>query len=141
MKKGFTLIELMGVIIILGIIGLIVTPIIQGLIKENSETLCLDQIKVFERAAKNYVSAHPYADYSEGKELSLEDLKNEGYLDEAQLENPKGGVFTGTVKIEISTSEQYKYTYQFNEDDTRCDGTKGQNQNVQENESTENGEG
>ncbi len=122
--KGFTLIELMGVVVILGIIGLIVTPIIQGLIKENSETLCQNQIKIFERATKNYVSAHPYADYSEGKSLSLENLKDEGYLEESQLENPKGGTFKGTVKIEKSTqTNQYTYTYQYNDEDIRCDGT------------------
>ena len=38
MKKGFTLVELLGVIVILGIVGVIVTPLIMNAINESRQT-------------------------------------------------------------------------------------------------------
>ena len=122
-NKGFTLIELMGVIVILGIIGLIVMPVIQGTIKENTTKLCKDQIKIFEKAAKNYVASNPYKDYNDQKNNSktLKQLVDEGYLEESQLKNPKGGSFSGTVEIKYD-NEKNQYTYQYIPSETEEEG-------------------
>ncbi len=112
MKKGFTLIELLGVIVILGIIGLIVVPVIQTSLSDSNQKLCKNQIMIFEKAAKNYVSQNPYGDY-DNTDISLETLQNEGFLEESELKNPKGGSFdkTSTVKI---TYNGTRYTYKYN---------------------------
>ena len=44
MKKGFTLVELLAVIILLGVIGLIVVPSITKTINNSKEDLYNDQI-------------------------------------------------------------------------------------------------
>ena len=44
MKKGFTLVELLGVIVILGIIGMITVPLVQRTIIENNQKLCQDTL-------------------------------------------------------------------------------------------------
>ena len=60
MKKGFTLVELLGVIVVLGIIATITVPLVQRTILENTEEAYQDQIISFERAAKNYVASDIY---------------------------------------------------------------------------------
>ena len=51
-KKGFTLVELLGVIVILGIIGLIVTPLVLGTINDSEENVNEMQVETIKRAAK-----------------------------------------------------------------------------------------
>lgn len=112
MKKGFTLIELLGVVVILGIIGLIVVPVVQGSIRNSMNKACQDQIKIFERAAKNYVAQNPYI---ENKEITLEDLQNQGFLEESDLKNPKGGTFDKKSTVTITYDyDKTKYTYSYN---------------------------
>ena len=125
MKKGFTLIELLGVIVVLGIIGLIIVPVVQGSIRNSSSKLCNDQVKMFEKSAKNYVAEHPYGDYggANGVTISLTDLISGGYLEndsEGAIKNPKGGSFSGSVKITYE-SGKYNYEYIHGDDETNCE--------------------
>lgn len=111
MKKGFTLIELLGVIVILGTIGLIIVPTVQIVLSNSSQKLCEDQIKIFERAAKNYVSQNPYMEYDS---VSLETLQKEGFLEESDLKNPKGQTFDKESIVNItydSNNNKYKFKY------------------------------
>lgn len=54
MNKAFTLIELLGVIIILAIIALITTPIITTVLKDNKESADVVTVESIIKAAKNY---------------------------------------------------------------------------------------
>src|SRR5574344_1404209 len=56
MKKGFTLVELMGVILILGFISLIVYPIINNIVKEAQDKADLASAKEYIKAAEIYNS-------------------------------------------------------------------------------------
>lgn len=125
MKNGFTLIELLGVIVILSIIALIATPVIQSTIKKNKTVACKDQIKLYEKAAKNYVANNPYK-YECGREeqLKINDLIENGYIDD-NVTNPKGGEFSGYVKITLSCeNENYKYSFEYisGDDEITCEG-------------------
>src|SRR5574344_301328 len=55
-KKGFTLVELLAVIVILGVIALIVTPIVTGVIKKSKDSAAIDSSYQYEEAAELYVS-------------------------------------------------------------------------------------
>ena len=55
-KKGFTLAELIGVIVVLSLICLITVPAIASVLKTNKKSLCETQLKNVLAAAKSYVS-------------------------------------------------------------------------------------
>lgn len=129
MKKGFTLIELLGVIIVLSIIALIVTPIVQSTIKSNKASMCNNQIKSYERAAKNYTSSSIFkydcgGSTSKEYEITLSELMENGYIED-NVTNPRGGTFAGHVKLTVKcTGDNYKYSYKYvpSAGERRCEG-------------------
>ncbi len=87
MKKGFTLVELLAVIIILGVIALITYPIIDKSIK-NSKQQALDRtIDSIEEAAYKYSVENDIGYFTEYKTLQLSDLVSKGFLKE-NITNP-----------------------------------------------------
>ena len=87
MKKGFTLVELLGVIIILGVIALITFPIIDKSIK-NSKQQALDRtIDSIEEAAYRYSVENDIGYSTEYQTLQLSDLVSKGFLKE-NITNP-----------------------------------------------------
>lgn len=115
-EHGFTLVELLAVIVILGLIALVSVPAITGLIKSGKEDLSEDQKKSIEMAAKNWASDEkniknlPKSGHSICVNLST--LQEGGYVD-LDLKNPKTGkpYTVGHVKI---TRENKKLTYVVN---------------------------
>ena len=70
--KGFTLIEVLGVLILLGAISLITIPIVTNVIKDNKKTLYDIQIKNIEGSSRNFVAENLFKlDLSEGKKLGI----------------------------------------------------------------------
>lgn len=62
LKKGFSLVELLAVIVILGLIALITVPIVLNQIKSTKEDLYNTQIELIQKGAISYVTdviAHP----------------------------------------------------------------------------------
>ena len=105
MKRGFTLVELMAVIIILGVVGLIVVPIISGQLKEGKNKLYETQIKNIEASARMWSADHiSYTPSVEGEvfNIYLSVLKASGLID-TEIKNPKTNeLFPNDLKIEIS---------------------------------------
>ncbi|MBR3229475.1 MAG: type II secretion system protein [Bacilli bacterium] len=90
MNKAFTLVELLGAIVILGIIGMITTPVIQNTIDKNNIKLCEQQIESFKKAAKNYVGSNPFTNLKETTSITIGELIEKGYIEDSELKNPKG---------------------------------------------------
>ena len=88
-KKGFTLIELIAVIIVLSIIALIATPIVTG-IMESSRKKAYDNIVTnIEDSAYKY-SIYNNLGYSElYKPLQLSEIQNSGYLESKDIIDPR----------------------------------------------------
>ena len=111
MKKGFTLIELTEVIILLGVLGLIVIPVITNVLNDNKDSLLQTQVKEIEENTEKW--AYENLDVLptvEGEEvtLTLLDLKKGGYIP-LDLRNPKTNeLFPNDMQI-IIRYENHKY--------------------------------
>ena len=88
MKKGFTLAELLGVIVILGALMLIIIPIASSTIKNANEDLYNDQIKNIKLALELWMSDNQRPNDDEYITLSLSQLKEAGLI-ELDITNPK----------------------------------------------------
>ena len=116
MKKGFTLVELVVVIVILSLIALIVYPSINSVIRSSREKAYNDQVAIIIKAAKQWGIDNPdlLPDYN-GEDnskvyVSLSDLTK--YLGEDSVTDPrnKKKILAGVVEISYS-SGQYVYRY------------------------------
>lgn len=120
-KKGFTLVELMAVIIILGIIMLITVPIINRILKNSKENLYNQQVAQIESAAKKWGAEQIDAfDNSVGGIylLSINELQNSGYLESSDISDPRNKKnMNGCVVVKLDT-EYNQYTYKYT--DAKC---------------------
>lgn len=89
-KKGFTLAELIGVIVVLSLICLITVPAIASVLKSNKKSLCETQLNNILVAAKSYASENilsmPIND-GEYKTITIKDLVDNGFID-GDIQNP-----------------------------------------------------
>lgn len=118
MKKGFTLVELMAVVIIIAVIGLIAIPAVDRAIRDNNEKLYQAQLNSIDDAAKTWSNKHvnllPESS-DEAISIPLILLKQEGLLP-IDFKNPKTGEkFYDNMYIDI-TFEKNSYNYSVIED-------------------------
>ena len=133
MNKGFTLAELMGVIVILAILSILVTTAIDRNITDSRVSTCQTQEKNIIEAAKMYVtddaSKLPSVTSSSTK-ITVKDLIDKGYLDE-DMENPMtGNLYKDSgndIYVEISinitngiANKDYTYTVKYNKAEDAC---------------------
>lgn len=86
MKKGFTLAELMAVIVIMAILALIIIPTVDKDLKEGKEKLYNKSIETIESALDLFMTNYNLNN-NESIKLSLYQLKELGYLD-PEIKNP-----------------------------------------------------
>ena len=114
-RKGFTLIELMGVLIILGILAAIAVPTIAKTIKNSREKAYEDQVGIIVAAAKNWSADHISVLPEEDGvfiPVKISELQEGGYL-ESSVENPKTQEpFNGNSYVLISRYGD-RYNYEF----------------------------
>ena len=117
-KDGFTLVELLAVIIILAILYLFVMPKVTDLIKDRNKTdEYIIQNKII-TAAKEYTSNYntrflnDFINVGYSKYISKEDLINNKLLDENEVEN------IGFFKVKVTLKEDNKLEYTISYDDS-----------------------
>src|SRR5574344_346504 len=118
MKKGFTLIELIGVIVIISLLSLIIYPQVNTIIRNQKESLYNSQLKIVIDAAKNYVTSNSGSldITSSGYLISISDLYNGGYIDKSNVINPKTGeAFNECIAVKYNSKDN-QYNYQYNSD-------------------------
>lgn len=113
MKKGFTLTELLMVIVLLGLLGLIVIPVVDKLIKDSKEDLYKTQINNIELAAKNWATSNIFQLPDSGYvDRTICDLERTGFL-EIDVKNPKTEeLFYKDSYVRI-TKTDYGYDYDY----------------------------
>ena len=112
LNKAFTLIELLGVLILLAIISLITIPIINNSIKTSRQRALENTIASIEDAAYQY-SVQNNLGYSTNKQaLYLTELQNKGFLD-SEITNPvTNEVLSGCVWYHWNPAyNQYEFEY------------------------------
>ncbi len=105
-NKGFTLIELVGTLVILSLMLLIITPAISNSLKKGVQDADKQTQGSIIMAAKNYFSDNKDKDC-----VNLSDLQSEGYIDD--VVNPSDGTHITGVVVKNGTE------YEFKKDD-RC---------------------
>jgi len=113
MKKGFTLIEVVTVLVLLAVIGLIVVPTVNLMIKKSTEDLYENQLEEIRLASEKW--AYNNLDLlpsEEGKSvtITLLELKRGGYLP-PDIKNPKTNEPFSNGTSVVITYKQNDYEY------------------------------
>lgn len=81
-KKGFTLIEITAVVLILGAIFLITYPTLENILKKSEEEESNIDKESMEMAVKTYTNVHSYDLTTNNQvKIKIEDLKKDGLID------------------------------------------------------------
>lgn len=112
MNKGFTLVELLAIIVLIAILSSIATVVIKNVLKDSKTELTEIQKKYIEEAAEQY-----YIREGMNKNVtcvSVSELLEKEYFNAEEIKSPKTEEnMTGSVKI-IENANQYSYEYQDN---------------------------
>jgi len=112
-KNGFTLVELLAVIAILGLILTITIPNVMKIITDKKQQLYDDNIKEIERLAQNYMVDYPetYSMFENNEvKIGLTTLCSNGYI-ECPVKDPRTDTnINGYVKITLLNGD---YIYEF----------------------------
>ena len=122
MKKGFTLIELMAVIIILAIVALIATPIVLNIVEDSRKSASQSSAMMVLDATNNYYSEKLFDRTFTGYDCTI---TNKSGCDELPIggDKPDAAKISVTSNGEIYGSVTYgNYTYYY------CNGKLGEEQ-------------
>lgn len=113
MKKGFTLVELLAIVIVLGIIVTIVTPIINNQVTLAQNEAYNVTVNSIEEAARRYGTVNLLGYDTNEQKLELSTLVDAGFIAENDLVNPKTEtIMTGCVYYKWNeTNKVYEYRY------------------------------
>ena len=107
MKKGFTLVEMLGVIVIISIVVVITYPSITGLLNDSKKTSHEFQIDTILDATYDYTleNLNLLPDENNTTYITLNELIKYGYI-EGELNNPiENGNFSNDLVISIKNTE------------------------------------
>lgn len=112
-SKGFTLVELLAILVVLAIVAVIITPVIQKSLKANKESLYNILIEQIEDYTKDYLAQNTNF-LPEDNEISIikfEDLKKSGLL-QINVSNPITGNIISNQSIVKVTKKSNNYVYE-----------------------------
>lgn len=117
MKKGFTLIEVVGIIVILGVIALFSIPALTKTLKDSSEKSYEDYEKNIKLASESYFHGETDGVINDKYFIKVGTLAEEGYL--KKQVNPKTNLETSDeATITVTKNEDNTENYEFSEEDT-----------------------
>ena len=112
-KKGFTLIEIIGIVVILSVIFIVAVPSLTKTLKKNEQNKYNDYIENLNIAAENYVvdklqAGETFNDYME---FTIGDLIDAGYIKEIITNPETNETITRDYKIKVTreVDDTFKY--------------------------------
>lgn len=115
-NKAFTLIELLGVIVILSLLLLVIVPNVTGSIKKGQEEADNDTKDSIVLGARNWLSDNK-AKVTSSYTVKVSDMQNEGYLPD-NIKLPSKGCSLDNASVTITVTNlsngQKKYDYKYN---------------------------
>ena len=113
MKKGFTLVELLAVLVVIGLVAGITIPVVDKIMVSGRKKAHDEQVKMVEKRAEDYVNTHISILGDEDLYVSVTTLIDNGYFDQDELIDPiTSEPMSGCVKVSYSeTYGKYIYTY------------------------------
>ncbi len=111
MKKGFTLIEVIGILVVLTIVFGVTFPVVTGVINRSKQKAYDDQIDLIYSAAKSYALEMAVQD---DYKVSIQTLKNSDYLiNKDIIDSRTNEIMNGCVYVTFDeTNNKYTTTYE-----------------------------
>jgi len=122
MKNGFTLIELIGAMVILSIIALLTFPIVKDSLNLSVDNLSNEQIASLENVTRIWGAKNSdELDEETPRYVTIEELKRSGVIENKDILDvtDKKNKIKGCVKIYFENNK-YNYKYGVYEDVTNC---------------------
>lgn len=119
-NKGFTLVEMLAVVVILIAIIAIITPKIISSFKNSEDTIYKQQIESIIDVSRIYMSnnSNLLPEENQNYVITIESLKQEKLINSDEILNPKTKEpLTGCVLVRYLNN---KYQYDYVEDQTTC---------------------
>lgn len=121
-KKGFTLIELIVVIALLGLISAIVFPVITSTLNNSKQKAYETQKKQVIKSARQYFYENPLKlpklVNGNTSSVSVEQLIKDGYIEDKVKDPRDNNCLTGYIKVSV---ENNKYVYSYDDKTSKCD--------------------
>ena len=121
-KKGFTLVELLAVIIILGLVIAIISPVVSNLLKDSKDSLSKQQKEMIITASKKYMIEHSEL-LPEGSDhyiIYMDDLIDKGAIDNDSIVDPKTHEEINGCVVVSYNNEFNQYDYNYSNSDNDC---------------------
>ena len=120
MKKGFTLVELIVVIVLLSLISIFTFPSINKVINERKEKLYNIQIENIKASAESYINKNNLFSTNDKVIVTLCELKQSGFTDE-NIKDPRTGLLISDNSRVIAIKDSNKYDFIIeNDNDNTC---------------------
>ena len=114
-SKGFTLVELLAVIVILGLVMTIVVPNVASILNTSKDKLNDSQEEIIESAARQWGIEHVSLEGNAPSKsyVDIQTLQNEGFLEDKNIKNLiDNESILPTTRICITyANNQFVYTY------------------------------
>ena len=110
MKKGFTLVELIVVIVLLSLISVFTFPSINKVINERKEKLYNIQVENIKASAESYINKNNLFSTNDKVIVTLCELKQNGFTDE-NIKDPRTGLLISDNSMVIALKNTNEYTF------------------------------
>ena len=116
-RRGFTLIELIGIVVIIGLILLVAVPTINNVIERSEENKKQEALNNIYMATENYLMAN-YDEYSSldnigaSEYIYVMDLINQQYMDIDELNPNDDESFDSKDVVKVTRNEDNTFSYE-----------------------------